>query len=459
MVIIDGILHLSYNDLKPFGFTQSFLDKECSNNRTGVSTNYINTKGIDNGTRAVTLIQFDSIPEQTRIAKNIPDADLLLKQIQEKQVSSLVQFNNEAYNFYLSQPATAKVAKEKAEQASWFIAIASAKTNQVRALGFRSKTEFCAKAIELMNARASERHWHAWKLTTVAELTKRLTPFNKYLKGELTLAQACGERISKKVGNSNAQKITLDQQAVMVQLFSDANVKPNFEQVWMIYTRKASEMIRLEQWSTSALISPSTVRAFLMKPAIKQLWYEARHGYQEYRNVFDPIIQRERATFANALWVIDGTPLHRYFQHLDKGKYFRWNIFIVLDAYSQCVLGFWISESEDTESVLGALRSACIVTGKMPTQILYDNGSAITSYRSQKAIDAISVVSFPAQAGNARTKVVEGYFHWFNENVEKFRPGFTHNPFAKRLDNRANREALALAVRDGKLSMADQVLD
>jgi hypothetical protein len=455
MVVINNIVHLSVKNLTPW-FSQSFIDKQTS------VGNYPCIYAHDPeqpNRKEVKLIPYNGIPEATRQQKGMPSAEELLQKIKTMQLGSLVAFNQDAYNYYLQNPITAKRAKEKAEQASWLVAIASAKPSQAKALGFSSKDELYEQAIVQMDKQAKERNWHAWKCTTVLALRKRLKPFQQALKGSLPWADAWASAISKKTGNSNAQKIELDQQALMIQLYSDANAKPNFEQVWMIYTRKANEMIGLGHWTNSALISPSTVRAFLSKPATRQLWYEARHGYQEYRNVFDPVIQRQRATFANALWVIDGTPIHRYFQHLDQGKYFRWNIFIVLDAHSECVLGFWISESEDTASVLGALRSACLVSGKLPHQVLYDNGSAITSYRSQHALDAISVVSFPAQAGNARSKPVEGYFHWFNQNVEKFRPGFTANPFAISLNNRPNREALSLAVKQGKLALAEQAID
>ena len=459
MVVINGKMYVSAKELvKRYNFSHSFIDKECSLSRNG-SLNYQNIKGNDPqyGTN-INLIDYDTIPAPTRAAKNMPAREVLLKEAQNSEVQNLVTFNTEAYNFYLTQPATAKRAKEKAEQASWFIAISSAKTSQVRELGFTSKEEFYAKCIALMNERAQKQNWHAWKLNTQAELSKRLTPFKKYLKGDLTLVQACGSRISKKVNNSNAQKITLDQQAVMVQLYSDANAKPNFEQVWMIYTRKANEMISLGHWTPDALISPSTVRSFLQKSNIRQLWYEARHGYQEYRNVFEPVTQRERPSYANALWVIDGTPSHRYFQHGDKGRYFRFNIFPVLDAHSWCVLGFWLSETENTEAVLGALRSACMVTGNLPHQVLYDNSSAIQSYRAQDALDKISVVSFAATAGNARSKIIENFFHLFNQDVQKFRPGYTANPFALSLNNRPNKEALAKMVKSHELVAAEKAL-
>jgi hypothetical protein len=462
MVVINNILYLSYKDLLKHGFSEGFLKKETFYARQGKSS-YTNIKGIDkqhDPKKNVTLIAYNSIPETTRTTKGLPTEEQLLSEIQSSQLSGLVVFSTEAFTYFLSNPATASFAKQKAEEASWYIMLAAIKPTEVKALGLQDKPAMYAQAISLMTRQAEQRHWPAFKLTSVAELQKRLIPFQRVIKTSNTAShsEAFASLISGKTGNHNAQKITMDQQAVLVQLYSDANAKPNFEQVWMIYTRKASEMISLGHWTADALISPSTVRAFLNKSNIKQLWYEARHGYQEYRNVFEPVTQRERPSYANALWVIDGTPSHRYFQHGDKGRYFRFNIFPVIDAHSWAVLGFWLSETENTDAVLGALRSACMVTGNMPHQILYDNSSAIQSFRAQDAIDKISVVSFAATAGNARSKIIENFFHLFNQDIQKFRPGYTANPFAISINNRPNREALARMVKSHELVAAEKAL-
>lgn len=457
MVIIDTILYLSIEDLKRFDFPEESLWARAKEHRQGLTQTYVNIPDPKDGRKI--LIAYDSIPEQTRIDKKLPSKEDLIKKIKaDANIGTLVKFQPDAYNYFLRQPATAKRAKEKAEQFSAFVAIASVKPTQARDLGFTSKKDFYNEAIAFLARHAADRKWHAFKVTTLKGLVKRLSPIQKYLRGKISLAEACKSLESGKVGNKNRQKIDLDQQALLVQLYSDANAKPNFEQVHDIYMRKASEMIKLGHWTDQALISPSTVRMFLTKPGIRPLWYEARHGYQEYRNIFEPVTQRDRPSFANALWVIDGTPSHRYFQHGDKGRYFRFNIFPVLDAHSWCVLGFWLSETENTAAVQGALRSACMVSGCLPHQILYDNSSAIQSYLAQETIDKISVVSFAATAGNARAKIIEPFFHLFNMEIQKFRKGFTHNHAALSLNNRANKEALAKMVKSHELPQAEQAL-
>jgi hypothetical protein len=421
MVIIDNILYLPTKQLvDQFGFIQNQLDKNCTEFRQGKSSNYANIKGKDlaYGTRELNLIAYDSIPEQTRTDKGIPAKADLLKQHQRTELLRLTGLDQDAYNIFLSCPdikdtkeATRQhISKGKAEQVHLLKSIASLKTKEVTCRGFVNKDEFYEFCIQALNDLAQQRSWYKWKCSTVNEFKSRLTEFKKLLAGKTTLSSALDHMVSKKANNSNAEKLGDDQKAVLVQLMSDSNAKPNFEQVWDIYTRKATNMISLGHWSSDILVSESAVRAFLSKPNIMQLWYEARNGYQEYRNVYEPVTQRERPSFGNAMWIIDATPNHRFHQNGDTGKYSRWQIVPVLDAHSWCVIGFYLDVTENTDSVIGALRSACMVSGYMPHQILYDNGSANKSYRVQDAMEKISVVHFPAATGNARSKIIETGF-------------------------------------------------
>ena len=463
MVVIDNIVHLSVKDLITHGFSQSFVDKQTS---TGA---YPCTYAYDfhqPSRKEVKLIPYTGIPEATRTEKKLPTHEDLLKQCKQDELLRLTGLDEAAYNYYLasehiknSRTCTREhAAKSKAEQVHLFRQIASIKNTEARKLGYENKERLYEAMLPMLKNLADERKWPAFKCTTVAGLRKRLKPFQKLLKGKLTATQAYATLINNRVNNKNASKLEEEQENLLIQLYSDANAKPNTVQVFNMYTAKAKEMIQAGFWTNNALVEESTVRQFLYKPAIKAMWFEARHGLQEYRNVYEPVTLRSRASFANAMYVIDGTPSHRYFQHGDHGRYFRFNLFPILDAHSWCVIGFWLSEKENTDAVLGALRSACMVSGYMPYQILYDNSSAIQSYRAQEAIHKISVTAFAAQAGNARAKIVENFFHLFNQDVQKFRPGFTHNPFAISLNNRPNREALARMVKSHELPAAEAAI-
>lgn len=480
MVIVENKIYLSLKDLENFGFSNEFLRTRSKEYRQGASKNYACIKAVDpdhSPNREVTLIRYDSIPEQTRLEKGIPPIEDLLQKKKQSELIRLTGLDTQAYQFYLKQSeikdtkgATREhIAKSKAEQVHLLIAIASFKTREVTLRGFKNKDEFYLYAIDAINRIAEERGWYKWKCTTLAGFRKRVQPFIQLSKKNISPDEAYRSLINGRANNTNAEQTDFDQKALLVQIYAglhkvdnslgyDSNAKPNVEQTWDIYTRKASEMVSLGHWDPRCLISPSAVRYFLFNKKVMPMWYEARHGYQQYRSIYEHVIQRERASYANALWVIDGTPSHRYFQHGEKGRYFRFNLFPVLDAHSWCVLGFWLSETEDTESVLGALRSACMVSGCMPHQVLYDNSSAIQSYRAQEAIDKISIVSFPAKAGNAQAKIIENFFHLFNQDIQKFRPGYTANPFALTLTNRPNREALARKVKSKDLPLAENAI-
>jgi hypothetical protein len=451
MVIINDIVHFTVADLIPLGFKRAQVDKKTSEGTYA----FIFHEGVK-------LIPYTGIPETTRAEKNMPPHEALLATCRQDQLLRLSGFDDAAYNHYLNHSMVKRTrthtreaaAKAKAEQVHVLARLAAMTNTEARALGCSSKEDLYTRAIPALQKLAEERNWPHWKCTTVPGLRKRLKPFIQLRKGKINATQAYDSLLNKRVGNDNAQCLGPEQHNLIIQLYSDGNAKPNTAQVHHMYSNKAKELVNAGLWADKVLVEESTVRQFLYKPAIKQLWYEARHGYQQYRNIYELVTHRQRASFANAMWVIDGTPSHRYFQAGDKGRYFRFNIFPILDAHSWCVVGFWLSETETAEAVLGALRAACTVTGCMPYQILYDNSSAIKSYVAQEAIHKISVTSFPTTVGNARAKIIEPFFKLFNSEVQRFRPGYTHNPFALRLDNRPNREALALMVKSHELPAA-----
>lgn len=472
MVVINYILYLSVNELEGFGFSRLQIDKKTTE---GAYPSLFAFDPDQPHRKEVKLIPYTGLPEATRKEKGLPPMETLLSEARQRALFRIAGIDADAFNHYLANSlikptrnATRnQLAKEKAEQFKVLFTIAECTNTIARAYGFESKKHLLNSSVAALQLMAKQRGWTSWSVNSIAGLNKKLKPLQQLKKGKITRQQAYESLISKRINNDFAETLSPDNKALLVSLMADGNAKLNIQQVHAIYTRKANEMIAAGLWTETftnpnskklgqprCLVSDGTVRNFLYQPDIRPLWYEPRHGLQAYRNLFDPQILRTRPSFANALWVIDGTPLHRYFQHLKEGAYYRWNIFTVIDAATDCVLGWWLSDREDTESVLGALRTACMVTGYLPYQVLYDNGAAITSLRAQRAIELISTVHFAASVGNARSKVVENWFHWFNQNVQKYRTGFTHNPFAMRIDNRPNREAIALAIREKRLPLS-----
>ena len=79
---------------------------------------------------------------------------------------------------------------------------------------------------------------------------------------------------------------------------------------------------------------------------IKPRWYDAVHGEQKAHQKFDRKHSTELPTLANAIWYGDGTKLNLYYRD-DEGKVRTTMVYEVMDAASEVLLGYHISDAED----------------------------------------------------------------------------------------------------------------
>ncbi|ELR69185.1 hypothetical protein C900_05381 [Fulvivirga imtechensis AK7] len=401
------------------------------------------------------LINYNTIPEPTLAKYDLPDPAKLMK----RNIEQLFTTPAKAYDYFLANPDVYEVARELSETAGWLLYMASVSRSHAAAMGYSSLDHLYEDAKDLMAAK----DWSKWKCNSIQVFKRKLKPFNKLFKKPLNgnysdqdLYTALDSLISKKYGNNNSQKLGEEQEALLVQIYSEPNAKPSLEQTYQMYLRTANEMVQAytasngqHGWSHKAIVSYSTVKHFLMSKEVQQIVYANRHGKQAYRSKYEMVTHREIASFANAMWVMDGTPVHRYYYDPEsKGNYARLNVFVIIDAHSWCVLGFFVSYKETSKAVKGALRSACNLSGYVPHQIQFDNSSAIKSFDAQQCLAALSPSLTPAAVGNSRSKVIEPWFKHFNEQVLKFRTGFTGSPvMGSKIDSKPNPEYIAHLVK------------
>lgn len=465
MVIIKDILYLSFQDLIQYGFTKGYLKKACHDFRTGIASSYANIPDPEDARRK--LIKYSSIPEKTE--RNIPSEPQLRAQLTTANLTQAVTVFaaaglrlDQALNFFKANPNTYPYAQELAQQSTWLLFLASMKPSGAKSLGYGSVDVLYTAAIDEMKAK----EWKRWKVNSIQILRRKVRPFialfKKPLNGDYTdvqYQQALESLIHKGYGNNNREKLGEEQEACIFTLYANGEAKLTETQVHAFYLNTASRKISAGEWDVNSIVSLSTIKNFLYRPEIKQAYWKSRHGRQEYRRRFEIITPRNPASIANAMWVIDGTPWHRYY--MDNGRaYARLNVYVILDAHSWCVVGFYVSESETTEAVIRALRSACQLSGYLPHQIQYDNSKANVSYYGSQCMHAIAKYCTPTIVGNARSKVIEPFFKHFNNSVLRFRPGFTHSPvMANTLNGKPNPEALQKAVKgDGIPSSRAQAI-
>jgi len=481
-------LYVSVLAIAELGFNTEAIRVSISQNRPQYAD--IIKKG--RGKKALYLVE--SLPEHiyelvfNKLLKDIEPAVYVEQQLAKNAISQYEEGKNQLISLYdafcaanrqvyasvltalRKDEATSLKSEEFRDAFMWYTMLANVHRTELSEIGFSKMPEFMKAAIEAMAERMPERkgrnanwlryhvfpHFKGLDLTNQEAIMQAL----KHVRDKRGKT-ANAAKLKPKKGADKQQELM---QAKLIELKGCPAPKLSHAQVHQAYMRVARE--QLQQWHSSkgtkgwderCLISLKTVTDFLNQPHIKQEWFVARNSKKEYNDHFEKVTRRHKASFANAKWVIDGTPWHRYFQH-EGYAYQRLNVFVVLDAHSWAVVGFYVSVSEHSGQVVGALRNACRTSKYLPIEIQYDNSSAIKSYHAQRAINAISKYGIAARPGNARSKKVEPFFKHFNDRVLKFWKGYTGNPF-RTLDTRANKDELMRQIKAGELPTYDTAIN
>jgi hypothetical protein len=132
-------------------------------------------------------------------------------------------------------------------------------------------------------------------------------------------------------------------------------------------------------------VTEQAVNNFLHEPAQKRIWMYKRHGLEEWKNEFGHTLSRDRSRwFPNVYWSIDGTKLDLIYLDtiIDKktGKertdiVANSKINIVFDIYSEKILGWSLSETENMSDHFTAVKMAFNTAGCRPFLFTYDNQS------------------------------------------------------------------------------------
>ena len=256
------------------------------------------------------------------------------------------------------------------------------------------------------------------------------------LKARLKAWRAEGYRsvVSGKLGNSSALKITGDFLKVIVALkrskvpvYTDAQL---FE--------KANEIAEERGWKP--IRSLSGMKKWLNSPAVEPLWYDAVYGEQAARQRYGRKHKTALPTRRDALWYGDGTKLNLYYRD-DQGKVRTTQVYEVIDAMSEVLLGYCISDTEDYEAQYHAYRMAIQTSGHKPWEIVYDNQGGHKKLDSDGFIGKICRVHRPTQPYNGESKTIESVFGRFQQQVLHKDWRFTgQNVTAKKASSRPNVE-------------------
>ena len=256
------------------------------------------------------------------------------------------------------------------------------------------------------------------------------------LKAKIKAFQADGysSLISGKVGNQNTIKITPEFGQLLIALkrcripvYTDTQL---FEE--------ANRQAEANGWKP--LKSLSGMKRWLNSAAIMPLWYDAVHGEQAARQKFGRKHRTALPTKRDALWYGDGTKLNLYYKD-DAGKVRTTQVYVVIDAMSEVMLGWHISDSEDYEAQYLAYRMAIQTSKHKPYEIVHDNQGGHKKLDADGLFKKLCHVHRTTQPYNGESKTIEAVFGRFQQQVLHKDWRFTgQNITAKKMSSRPNLE-------------------
>ena len=243
-----------------------------------------------------------------------------------------------------------------------------------------------------------------------------------------------GVLVSGKYGNSNTLKIEEDGGRYLVALKRSRVPVYTDMEIFEEYNRVAPE----RGWKP--LKSPRSLREWFNSPRVEPLWYDAVYGemkaHQRYDRKHRTILPGRR----DSLWYGDGTKLNLYYRD-ENGNKCTTSVYEVVDAYSEVLLGYYISDNEDYIAQYHAFRMAIQTSRHKPYEIVCDNQGGHKKNAALGLFSKISRIHRPTAPYNGESKTIENIFYRFQSQVLKKCFGFTgQNITAKRDTSRPNLE-------------------
>lgn len=258
--------------------------------------------------------------------------------------------------------------------------------------------------------------------------------------------------IPRYFNNENARKVSEAVINRLIDLYASP-LKPSLQDVHKVYNREAAGY----GWPE---LSDERIRQLLAKH--KFLTMPARHGIEASRNMLEASLKRRRASFADALWTMDGTTVQLYYTEDGKTRSSNLYIYSIVDANSTAMIGYAIQEGrgEAATIVQAALRDAVRKTGNRPYQLQYDNSSANKSTECEQLFTKLARVGFPCAPYNGKAKRIERIFGHIEQHHMRLLPNFKGGNITTRsMDSKANPDHILKLEKSGQLPTKQELIN
>lgn len=407
------------------------------------------------------LIAFEPLKEKYKaqvIAKYGNPTDWLNRQAIDKRLTVIERMDRTLpietrhYNYYQKYHPKTK-AYSYAKVTTWLEVILELKGSDCRGYGFEGKTEFLVQLADYLKDKDLP--------VSLGSLQMIQRQCRIYGTAKLQSEQAAlDSMLDGRKGNQNALKIGEEQAEYIIALMASSS-KPPATTVTMLYNRKAGEM----GWKR---IDKRTVEYFVQKPDVIAQYFLLRNGKKAAYNDLEIATLRDKPSAPGMLWVMDGTPIDLYYREQvrkynpdkqdwewSESKWNRLNLFMIIDAFSWKIIGYYISERENHVAVIEALRNAVRNGMETPLQLMYDQSAANKYVRS--ILEELAKYNTANRPYKSRGKVIEPFIGHFQQEQIRYHDNWGgQNITAKKLESRANPDALAEALK--KLPTKDELI-
>lgn len=187
-----------------------------------------------------------------------------------------------------------------------------------------------------------------------------------------------------------------------------------------------------------------TIHRFLHQEDIKPLWWSQRYGELKFKEKYMYQHKTILPTMRDSLWYSDGTKLNYFYQTRDENNRFQMkttSVYEVMDVYSEAMIGYHISDTEDYVAQYSAYRMAMQTSQAKPYQISYDNQGGHKKLEAGSFLTKLSHLSIKTKPYNGKSKTIESAFGRFQQQILKRDWFYTgQNIQSKRDESKANME-------------------
>lgn len=378
------------------------------------------------------IYAFEILPKRYRDAYIKQFGDLR-KGTKTSSFLTKIKFDDKALKFFgthlidTGKHLPDDVIRQYANEASIFNALADRKAEleHGRARLGRRLTGFWSTALDdIDNDEIYERYPHQLP-TNVRSLERK---FSRYIK------EGYDGLISQKYGNTNPIKITEEAGKWLIARFATPINKVTEPQLYDEYCQKAKE----NNWPD--IKSYVTIYNYLHRPDIVPQWAGARYGELYYKQNFLRQHRTVLPELRDRLWYADGTKMNLHYLNND-GKMETCNVYEVIDSYSEVLLGYHISPTEDFEAQYHAFKMAIKFAGFKPQELKIDNQGGHKKLMTGEFLSKIAGLSIPTAPYNGQSKTIESVFGRFQRQYLHREWFFTgQNVTATKQESKANNE-------------------